>query len=103
MTRGSDSDVSFTSSPQAVEVTFMTGSSSIATGRITVDRRKTFTAAFFDGTGATREVFLNTRLADEDVAASAGNHLAGGLGRGCGRRGQRCDPGTCAEPGAYQL
>lgn len=79
VTRGSSEDVQFISNPPGATVKTSLGNSCVTPCTMEIGRRDTFTATFtLDD--QTREVFVDTEVAGEGVAAAGvGNALIGGV------------------------
>lgn len=78
VTRGSTEDVQFISTPPGATLKTTNGYNCITPCTIKIDRRDTFTATF-ELDGEMRQVFVDTVVAGEGVAAGAGNILVGGI------------------------
>ena len=78
VTRGSTEDVQFLSTPPGAVVKTTNGYNCQTPCTIKIDRRDTFTATFTLN-GENRQVFVDTEVAGEGVAAGAGNILIGGI------------------------
>lgn len=76
--RGTNNDVTFTSTPSGAQVTTTLGHQCITPCQVRVGRRDEFVATFTHD-GRRREIPVNTRVAGTGAGAMAGNLLLGGI------------------------